>query len=89
MEQLQTAVIEFSDGFVEAFRSFNGSQIADRYLVLYVALRADGSINCQGSSLCVNQRVSAPSALRRSNLGRGNAPTAISGRGGRHTIRRP
>ena len=46
IKRLQVEVIEFFDAFVEAFRSFNGSQIADRYLVAYVAVRAGGSMSC-------------------------------------------
>jgi hypothetical protein len=34
----------FFDDFVEAFRSFNGNTIAQRYLVPYLAFHAPGSI---------------------------------------------
>jgi hypothetical protein len=41
---LADEVAGFFDDFVEAFRSFSGARIAERYLVPGVALRGDGSV---------------------------------------------
>jgi hypothetical protein len=43
---LREEVAGFFDGFVKAFGSFSGDQIAAFYLVPGVALRGDGSIQC-------------------------------------------
>ena len=40
---MSSEVRRFFDDFVEAFPSFRGEQIAQRYLVPYMAIRADGS----------------------------------------------
>jgi hypothetical protein len=42
--ELIAEIAGFFDDFVEAFVSFNGSQVAARYFVPGVALRGDGSI---------------------------------------------
>lgn len=46
MDDLERAARAFFDEFVVAFRSFDGSVIARRYLSPYLALHADGSIEC-------------------------------------------
>jgi hypothetical protein len=43
---LRGAAGSFFDEFVAAFRSFDGGEIARRYLSPYLALHADGSIDC-------------------------------------------
>lgn len=39
-------VTKFFDEFVEAFKSFDGTEIAKRYEVPYVALQSTGAIEC-------------------------------------------
>ncbi|MDM0115100.1 hypothetical protein QTI66_23325 [Variovorax sp. J22R133] len=46
---MQDEAAAFFDAFVEAFRSFDGGVIAQRYLSPYSALHADGSIDCFAS----------------------------------------
>jgi hypothetical protein len=46
MEPLRDAATAFFDEFVEAFSTFDGNEIARRYLSPYSALHADGSIDC-------------------------------------------
>ena len=41
---LQVEAAEFFDAFVEAFRSFDGNEIAGRYVAPYIALREDGVV---------------------------------------------
>ena len=43
---VQDAVTSFFDQFVAAFRSFDGNEIAQRYLSPYLAMQADGTIAC-------------------------------------------
>ncbi|WP_296445585.1 hypothetical protein [Rhodoferax sp. UBA5149] len=47
---LRNEVTAFFDEFVEAFRTFDGTEIARRYLSPYSALHADGSIDCFASN---------------------------------------
>ena len=44
-KKLQAEAVEFFDDFVEAFRSFDGTRIAGRYVVPYVALHGRGQID--------------------------------------------
>ena len=46
MDDLERAARWFFDEFVAAFASFDGSVIARRYQSPYLALHADGSIDC-------------------------------------------
>jgi hypothetical protein len=48
-QTLPAEVARFFHDFVEAFGSFSGARIAARYAVPGVALRGDGSIQCQQS----------------------------------------
>lgn len=41
-QALQTEVAAFFDAFVQAFRSFDGKKIAERYAAPYLALNAEG-----------------------------------------------
>lgn len=44
--ELRKEAVTFFDEFVNAFHTFDGSEIARRYRAPYVALHADGSIDC-------------------------------------------
>jgi hypothetical protein len=46
---IRDEAVGFFDEFVEAFRTFDGDEIARRYLSPYSALHADGSIDCFAS----------------------------------------
>lgn len=46
MQQVEGEAAEFFDEFVVAFASFDGAEIAQRYVVPYVAMHADGSMEC-------------------------------------------
>ena len=50
---LRVAAAAFFDEFVKAFRTFDGSEIARRYVSPYVAVHADGSIDCFSAHLDV------------------------------------
>ena len=45
-QAIREAVVKFFDGFVTAFRSFSGEQIAALYLVPNVSVSADGTVGC-------------------------------------------
>ena len=47
--ELERTATKFFDDFVEAFRSFDGSTIARRYLTPYLAFHAHGSTDLFGS----------------------------------------
>lgn len=47
-------VRRFFDDFVEAFPSFRGEQIAERYLVPYMAIQADGSTQVHPSQEAIS-----------------------------------
>ncbi len=46
--EILRAVSSFFDQFVSAFRTFDGDEIARRYRAPYLALHANGSIDCFG-----------------------------------------
>ena len=43
---LQAEAAEFFDAFVQAFASFDGERVAQRYLAPYLSRRADGTSAC-------------------------------------------
>lgn len=45
-DQLSEKVEDFFDGFVEAFKSFNGGEIAALYVAPYLAMDGDGAHRC-------------------------------------------
>jgi hypothetical protein len=47
--QLKREAAAFFDAFVEAFRSFDGAEIARRYVTPYLARHGDGSTDCFGA----------------------------------------
>lgn len=49
--ELQTSARKFFDEFVEAFRSFDGNRIAERYLAPYLAFHRHGSSDVFSSSV--------------------------------------
>jgi hypothetical protein len=49
--QLKREAAAFFDDFVEAFRSFDGAEIARRYATHYLARHDDGSTDCFGPRL--------------------------------------
>ena len=53
--ELRREAITFFDEFVTAFRTFKGSHIAQRYVAPYVALQADGSVQCFVEHAAVGQ----------------------------------
>src|SRR5262245_50547429 len=46
MDDLERAARAFFDEFVVAFATFDGGEIARRYLAPYLALHADGKLEC-------------------------------------------
>ena len=52
---LRSEVITFFDDFVTAFRTFDGGEVARRYIAPYVALHADGSLACLTSQADIAQ----------------------------------
>lgn len=52
---LRSEAITFFDAFAAAFLSFKGSHIAERYVVPYLALQTDGSIQCFAEHADVGQ----------------------------------